>query len=175
MDFITKLLSPFDSAVVSAICVIILFIFLWFIGWCLKNRKDIIDIFNGWVKRRQKKDELIKMVYDSQKKISEYADNRIHDREQSLIIQKQLTDAIEMILSRLDSMEEKDNKRTRAEMKDKIAQQYRYYHEKQEWNDMEKEAFDDLIEEYEAAKGKNSFVHSVVQPESYLWKIIDRK
>lgn len=71
-------------------------------------------------------------------------------------------------------LEEKHNKRIRAEMKDKISQLYRYYHEKQVWNDMEREAFNDLIDEYEDAGGSNSFVHSVVQPESYTWKVIER-
>lgn len=91
------------------------------------------------------------------------------------MIQSQLTEAIATISTKLDEMEVKHNKRIRAEMKDKIGQQYRYFHQKQEWNDMEKEALNDLIEEYEEAGGKNSFVHSVVQPESYLWKLIERK
>lgn len=106
MNFIEKLLSQFDSAVISVICVIILFIFLWLIGWCIKNRTDIIDIANNWIKRKQKKDELIKMIHDSQQKISEYADNRIHDREQSLYIQKQITDAIETISHKIDTIQE---------------------------------------------------------------------
>lgn len=37
---------------------------------------------------------------------------------------------------------------------------------------MEKEIMDDLIGGYEAAGGKNLFVHDTVQPESYQWKII---
>lgn len=174
MNYIIELLSGVDSAVIAVICTIILFVFLVLIGWIIKHRKDITDIFNNWLKRKQKKDELIKIIYDSQQKIEEYASNRIHDREQSVAIQKQLTNAINTISEKLDNMEIKHNKRIRAEMKDKIGQLYRYYHEKQEWNDMEKEAFCDLIEEYEDAGGKNSFVHSVVQPESYLWKVIDR-
>lgn len=175
MDLIIELLSKFDSAVITVICIIILCMFLWMIGWSIKHRKDIVDIFNNWVKRKQDKDDLIKIIYDSQQKIKEYADNRIRDREQSLSIQSQLTEAISTISTKLDEMEVKHNKRIRAEMKDKIGQQYRYFHQKQEWNDMEKEALNDLIEEYEEAGGKNSFVHSVVQPESYLWKLIERK
>ena len=32
----------------------------------------------------------------------------------------------------------------------------------------------DLIEEYEAADGQNSFVHSVVQKEMYAWEKVDK-
>lgn len=35
---------------------------------------------------------------------------------------------------------------------------------------MELEALEDLIDEYESAEGKNSFVHSVVQKEMYTWE-----
>ena len=33
---------------------------------------------------------------------------------------------------------------------------------------------EDLIEEYEAAGGENSFVHSLVQKEMYAWEKIER-
>ena len=38
---------------------------------------------------------------------------------------------------------------------------------------MEREALEGLIEQYEAHGGKNSFVHSVVEPEMQIWKVID--
>lgn len=119
-------------------------------------------------------------------------DNRVHDREQSLTIQRELTDAqnklsesIFNISKKIDDMkrntderfmesERKNNKRIRAELKDKISQSYRYYHELGKINDMELEALEDLIEEYEEADGKNSFVHSVVQKEMYTWEKIER-
>lgn len=135
---------------------------------------------NQWFKRKQEKEELLKMVYSNKKAIEEYAKNRVHDREQSFEIQKQLTEALNALSNKIDTLqvkqeefEEKHNKRIRAEMKDKISQLYRYYHEKQSWNVMEREAFNDLIVEYEDAGGSNSFVHTIVQPESYTWRVID--
>ena len=119
-------------------------------------------------------------------------DNRIHDREQSIAIQKELTDAqnklsesLSNISKKIDDMqrntderfiesERRNNKRIRAELKDKISQSYRYYHSLGKINDMELEALEDLIEEYEEAEGKNSFVHTVVQKEMYSWEKIDR-
>lgn len=170
-----------DTAAFTAVIALVLLVALWLIAVLIKHRKDIMTAFNQWAKRKQEKDELLKMVYQNKKAIDEYAENRIHDREQSFAIQKQLTDSINALSKKLDKMdqkqaelEEKHRKRIRAEMKDKISQLYRYYHEQQKWNDMEKEAFGDLIDEYEDAGGKNSFVHSVVQPESYTWKVIER-
>lgn len=105
MDFIINLLSRYDSAVVSVICVIVLFIFFCFIGWIIKHRKDISNIFNQWFERKTKKNELLQMIYDSKKKIDEYAENRIRDREQSFEIQKQLTDSIREISDKIDAIQ----------------------------------------------------------------------
>lgn len=170
-----------DTAVSATVIALVLLILFWIIVILFKHRKDIMRALNQWAQRKQEKDELLKMVYQNKKAIDEYAENRVHDREQSFAIQKQLTDAMQALSDKLDAMgekqaelEEKHRKRIRAEMKDKISQLYRYYHEKQEWNDMEKEAFGDLISEYEDAGGKNSFVHTIVQPESYTWKVIER-
>ena len=38
---------------------------------------------------------------------------------------------------------------------------------------MEKEALEGLIKQYEEHGGKNSFVHSIVEPEMQKWKVID--
>ena len=112
-------------------------------------------------------------------------ENRLHDRRQSLLVQKELTESISSISQKIDDMqknteqrfyesEQKNNKRIRAELKDKISQSYRYYHSSGRINDMELEALEDLIEEYESAGGKNSFVHTVVQKEMYTWEKDDK-
>ena len=136
--------------------------------------------------------EIKTSMLGTQNEIKQFAENRVHDREQSFKIQKELTDSqnnlaksLSSISEKIDKMqhttdlrfkesEEKNNKRIRAELKDKISQSYRYYHELGKINDMELEALEDLIEEYEEANGKNSFVHSVVQKEMYTWEKIDR-
>ena len=176
-----KFFTGLDAAVYTTTAIAVLLIIVWIISVLIKNRKSIITALNQWAKRKQEKEELLKLVYSTKDSVDQYAENRIHDREQSFEIQKELTDAIHVISDKLDAMnikqaqlEEKHNKRIRAEMKDKISQLYRYYHEKQEWNDMEREAFNDLINEYEDAGGSNSFVHTIVQPESYTWKVIER-
>lgn len=180
-DVVKNFVAGLDTAVYTTTAIAVLLIIVWLISALIKHRKDIMCALNQWAKRKQEKDELLKNIYSNKKAIEKYAENRVHDREQSFAIQKQLTDSIHIISEKLDAMnvkqaqlEEKHNKRIRAEMKDKISQLYRYYHEKQEWNDMEREAFNDLIDEYEDAGGSNSFVHTIVQPESYTWKVIER-
>ena len=173
-------MAGLDATVALTVMLVILIFLCWLIWILIKHREDIAAAFNQWAKRKQEKDELLKMVYSNKKAIDQYAENRIHDREQSLEIQKQLTTAINALSDKLDAIdkrqseyEEKHKKRLRAEIKDRIAELYRYYSKQKVWSSMEKEAFEDLIEEYEAAGGENSFVHSKVQPESYLWQVVD--
>ena len=70
-------------------------------------------------------------------------------------------------------MQDKNDLQEKARLKDRISQVYRYYHKEQKWTSMEKESFSDLIRSYEASGGKNSFVHSICEPESETWEIID--
>lgn len=138
--------------------------------------------------------KLISAVHDEVMAFtSQFSDNRVHDREQSFQIQKDLVDGqtvlanqVASISSKIDSLkadtdnrfyasEEKENKRVQAEIKDKIAQQYRVYHSTQKITEMELEALEDLIATYESHDGTNSFVHSVVQIEMYTWEVIENK
>ena len=174
--------------------IIIVSIIIIFLVCCIiiKNRKMIFELFDELYNRKKNKEELLQTIKENQSNIKSIMENRIRDREQSLTIQKELTDAqnklsesIFDISKKIDDMqrntnerfkesERRNNKRIRAELKDKISQSYRYYHELGKINDMELEALEDLIEEYEEADGKNSFVHSVVQKEMYTWDKIER-
>ncbi len=157
---------------------------------CFRQRENIFALFDNLYRRKKQKEELLQTIKDNQTNIKEIMDNRMHDRRQSLAIQKELTDAqkrlsdsLSDISRKIDALqqstderfiesERKNNKRIRAELKDKISQSYRYYHSLGKINDMELEALEDLMEEYESADGKNSFVHSVVQREMYTWEKI---
>lgn len=187
-DLLAKYLSNINPAIVFAAFIILVFI-CWII---IKNRKIIFELFNDLYNRKKNKEELLQTIKDNQSGIKNLMENRIHDREQSFAIQKELTDAqnklsesLSIISQKIDDMqrntderfkesERKNNKRIRAELKDKISQSYRYYHSLGKINDMELEALEDLIEEYESADGKNSFVHSVVQKEMYTWEKISQ-
>lgn len=184
---ITDILDRLDSVSAMAVVIVIMIVF-FILGWFISKRKDISDICNSWYQNRKRKDELLQMILNDHNRMKEYEDNRVNDRKQSLTIQKELMDSqthladkINEISVQLTAMqkktderfsinEQKTNKRIRAELKDKIMRAYRVYHEQQYWNEMEKEAFEDLVEEYNQVSG-NSFVHKTIIPESCTWEI----
>lgn len=134
--------------------IIVFLVLICFICWIVfKNRKTIKDFFDGLYNRRKNKEDLLKTIHDNQAEIKQIMENRLHDREQSFAIQKELTesqkelsDSIFAISKKIDDMqrntderfeesERKNNKRIRAELKDKISQSYRYYHSLGKIND----------------------------------------
>lgn len=141
-------------------------VFFWFV--ILFAFKEIITLFSWfcdtlgiqtkWTSRRKAEQEML----DS------------HEQRLGLISSdvKATKDKINVISQMLIEMQTKNDATERAKLKDRISQSYRYYHAKGEWNEMEKEAFDDLIQSYEDASGTNSFVHDICLPESYTWTVL---
>lgn len=84
-----------------------------------------------------------------------------------------VSQTVDKISDKLDVMVTKSDATEKARLKDRIAQAYRRHHESGEWTRIDKEAYEGLIQDYEAHGGKNSFVHEICEPESYTWKIID--
>lgn len=137
-----------------------------------KDEEEFRNSLNNYMKESR---EDRKTLHDE---MTVYSTNRINDRQQSLEIQKELTDSqnkltdkVDDICKKLIDMEEKENKRVQSEIKERIAQSYRQYNETKQISSMELEALEDLIETYEAHGGENSFVHSVVQKEMYTWEV----
>ena len=180
MDWLIKLASKVGGSV-FAIAFIIFFAFImWIVVTVFKYRKDIKNGIDGWIKKRQDEEKMAQMVSQHEKDIkdlkditNEYYNNRVHDREQSFEIQKKLTDAISELSKKIYNMEERQKEVKRAEIKDKIAERYRYFHKKQKWTLKDKESLEGLIKAYEKNDGQNSFVHSDVEPEMYTWEIVD--
>ena len=141
-----------------AAAMVLLFLLCWYL---VKNHKLIADFFNNIYSKRKDLDSLIDAQKDLSISISALA-LKIDEMQRN-------TDA------RFKESEQKNNKRIRAELKDKISRSYRYYHSIGKINDMELEALEDLIDEYESAEGSNSFVHTIVQKEMYTWERIGGK
>lgn len=141
-------------------------------------------------------DELVTEMQKITKHVATYEQHREEDRAVSIQYRDKydkqyehtvqgfdkLTEALNMIGDKIDNMqevtdkrfkdsEERNNQRIKTELKDKILRAYNVYHEKGQWNEMEREAFNDFIKEYEKVNG-NSYVHSVIIPESYTWEVI---
>lgn len=179
-DLMLEKLSEVSLATVVVIVILICILVQFLVPILKKVKNAIIKKY----KKDKREQSLEEMIHVHEDKIKEYADNRIHDREQSFAIQKQLVDSINKLNKRLDDLNtiqeqryqesiERENKRVRAELKDRIGQSYRYHASIGEWNHMEKESLEDLIEEYESAGGTNSFVHDVVVRDMYSWTLLD--
>lgn len=141
-------------------------VFFWFVA--LFAIKEIFTLFSWfcdtfgiqtkWTSRRKAEQEMLES----------------HEQRLGLISSdiRATKDKINVISQMLIDMQTKNDATERAKLKDRISQSYRYYHAKGEWNEMEKESFRDLISDYEAHGGTNSFVHEICLPESYTWKLI---
>lgn len=88
-ELITKYLENINPMIVLVALVLLIF-FCWI---AIKNRKVISDFFNDLYNRKKNREELLQTIKDNQSNIKIIMENRIHDREQSLSIQKELTEA----------------------------------------------------------------------------------
>lgn len=125
----------------------------------------------------KQKDEQLKSVLEEVSKYPEY-------REQSRAIQKEFRDEIDglrvtqqSIQDTLKDMQERQDRRERNKLRNKLLQSYRYYTDleknpSQSWTRMESEAFWALFKDYEDAGG-DGYMHTVVQPAMNLLKVID--
>ena len=125
-------------------------LFNWFL--------DTFGIHTKWYSKRTADKN---MLLRHEEKLNEISKEVITTKEKINVLSQMIID-----------MQNKTDATERARLKDRISQAYRYYHEKGSWNKMEKEAFDDLISDYEAHGGKNSFVHEICEPESCTWQLI---
>ena len=149
---------------------------LWFFA-ILFACKEIIEIFSYFKNKFR-----IKTGVEEDKETLEerIATLEKHDKWQYNEISK-ISDVVEHIKDEVTLMRKQRDEDKLAEYKDKVGQSYRCYklrkYSEEEpvpyWNHMEKEALEGLIKQYESHGGKNSFVHSIVEPEMQTWKVIE--
>lgn len=142
--------------------------------WC--SRKCGIEF--RWLRKRN---EDHKLLLSTTNKLISLENQRNIDVEESIrhdrAIKEDLSKVaalVDQIIDKLNLMEAKNDASELAKLKDRIAQAYRKYHEAGEWTRMDKESYDGLIRDYEAHGGSNSFVHTICEPESYTWEIVDK-
>lgn len=103
--------------------------------------------------------EIKTSVSDTQAEIKQFAENRIHDREQSLQIQKELTDSIKSIVE-YNTGKEKQIKNLMAAQRevlaDKINEKYKYYISLNGIPEDEVEEFTNLHQAYKGVGGNHS-------------------
>lgn len=130
-----------------------------------------------WMRRKREERQLLastsaRLLSLENQRLADVEESRKHDMAIREDLSK-VADAVEKINSKLDEMEAKNDASEMAKLKDRIAQSYRHHSASRRWSRMEEETFRGLITDYEAHGGKNSFVHSICEAESYTWEIID--
>ena len=131
-----------------------------------------------WVRDKEKDHELL---IQTSKELKDLEEHHKKDVSESIRHDENLENLINKISISVSFMQEQQDKDKLAEYKDKIGQSYRYYCERKfsdenpipYWNYMEKEALEGLIKQYEEHGGKNSFVHSIVEPEMQKCKVVE--
>lgn len=120
MDYIIDLIKNLDTPLAIIVFTIILLFILYLIGSVIKHRKDISNVLNDWFNKKTRQNELINTIEENKQRIAEYEEKRVQDRQQSLEIQKQLTDSIAVISERLDKIQDSFIKNQIEDMRWKI-------------------------------------------------------
>lgn len=154
--------------------IVILFTALAFVyGIYVKAR----NVFVQHYEQQKEKDDMLKTALDEISRYPTY-------RQQSIKIQKQLTDAIDKISikqdefsKRLEEIELGNKKRELNKTRDRLLQSYRYYtstdkNPLQAWTIMESDAFWEMFGDYEELGG-DGYMHTVVEPAMRQLTIID--
>ena len=165
---------------------IIVAIIVGFFIFVYKFRDSIKKILETYRQEENKKEDFLHKVesYDAkilnlekhhEEDMNKMYQNQLAYRQQSLDKQanidkqfSELVDRIEIIAKMLNEQHEEQKRMKCNELREKLLNSYRHFtslelNPKQEWNEMEAEAFWHLFSDYEELGG-NGFMHSTVKP-----------
>lgn len=129
-----------------------------------------------WVKDKQKDHELLiktsQNLHELQKKHEEDVRQSIRHDEMIKDDISSLTNTVNGIANTLNSMQEKENETKLKELKGSLIRYYHKYKDIGEWSKLEKDAFWDLFDDYEA-RGGDGYIHSIVEPAMRELKEVD--
>lgn len=136
-----------------------------------------------WISGKNKDHEILVSIA---KKLEELEKRETVDTQNSIkhddILRQSisdLTDKVDLLADRVNTMETNRNKDKLAEYKDSIGKTYRSIVSRVKPGEVvtitkiEKESLKSLIEQYEEHGGLNSFVHTTVEPQMETWIVID--
>ena len=134
-----------------------------------KYVKPIFEGLNDMREKLQKTDEIDILKENQLRNVEHYKAADAELRGQI----KEISDKVSVVANMIIEMQSRADETNRAKLKDRIREAYAIHHPTQKITKMEREALEDLIKSYELANGKNSFVHSLVEPELYCWELVD--
>ena len=162
-------------------------VFIGGIIFSIFKSKDKIKIFfEQYRKNENKKEEYKKLIEENTQHLHELEEQFKHDKEevytnqqkyrqQSLNKQeeinmrfRELDEKMEKLIKMTETYNELTDRIRRNDLRNKILTSYRFFtslekNPKQEWNEMEADAFWHLVSDYEELHG-NGFIHSTVKP-----------
>lgn len=188
-----------DNSVLELLQKVTLYDLIWslllisfIVGILVSQRRNISKWMNKWRKHKNEEEDFTKLVYelkDSIERLSKKVDKNQEDRNKELLqyredsrkirdemykVMNGQSEEIKNLTKTIATMQEKQSKTKRAELKEKIERIYRECSPTQTCTDMAFETLKELIEEYEEHGGTNSFVHSIVEKEMYTWNKVNK-
>ena len=181
-----EFLTLFGNITISTLMIIGFALFFCYKGYkqfvkFIENKKELAIQKH---EAEKEKNEKLNIVFDAVNQYPKYREQSIQiqnsfrqEIDELKITQNNLVETQQSIQSTLQNMQEKQDRRERNKLRDKLLQSYRYYTDiernpSQSWTEMESEAFWELFQDYEDAGG-DGYMHTVVQPAMNLLKIID--
>lgn len=167
------------TAFVVAVIIFMIFI-TYLVKLFFKYRKEIKNTIDTWVEKENKRKELTKTVQANQSQIiklqndiislkdeiKQFKDNRIHDREQSLEIQKQITVSMTKLTDAINRIEEFNATKEgqlnnliiaqKEILAEKINEKYKYY---LSIDGIPEDEYDEFVSLHEAYKGTGGNHH----------------
>lgn len=165
------------------------------IGIIIYKFKDSIkDFLEEYRDKTNRKEQIMKQIANHdveiknlkkhhQEDMDSFYEKQLEYRKQSLNKQdaieirfNDITQKIDNLTELLNSQYEETKSLKRNELREKLLSNYRYYtslenNPKQEWNEMEADAFWHLFSDYEKLGG-NGFMHNTVKPAMESLKVI---
>lgn len=146
---------------------------VFFVFLMIKEIRELSKYYESILKENIKKQN---NDLKESKKVAEHDEliQEIHNKIETLSTEVQDLKAV------VDEIRKDNKENKRAELKDRLSQNYRFYRQRARLNDkevpfwtkMEKESFLDLINSYEKNGGENSFVHETICPDIETWDLV---
>ena len=136
--------------------------------WIIQKWDIIVKAFGIQTARTVKEEKHTKDIEE----LKNHAKKTDENIDKILLAVEGLQTAVQGVSQQVTSLQTKNDMNEAARLKDRIAQGYRYWHERGEWTSRDKESMEDMIKAY-SQYSENSFVHSVVEKEMHTWNVID--
>lgn len=171
MTGLDEFLMLFGDVTLSEVVVFLFAAFFLFLIY--KEIKKYIDVKfkeqQAKAEEEKANKEKLEKAWNVTQKYPQYHQESIDIRNGLQKEIKEMRADFQIIMDRLDRMEEQNKKRECSKLRDMLLQHYRYYTNEQQnpsqsWTKMESDTFWELFDEYEEAGG-NGYMHSVVQKE----------